>query len=179
MATSCGADLIQRAKDGDGHAFDALLQPLVDPAFRLAMTMLRDRSAAEDAVQEASFRAWRKLDQFREGSDLKPWFLTIVANQCRSVRRSRWFNVVRLAEIRAVGASLRSGEDEALDRTELERALDRLPRRHLLPLVLRYHLDLSIAEVADVLGCTPGAAKLRVHRALKALRPELEPEAIG
>ena len=171
-----GADLIQRAKDGDGHAFDLLIEPLVDPAFRLALTMLDDRTAAEDAVQEAALRAWRKLSQFREGSDLRPWFLTIVANQCRSMRRARWFQVIRVADVRLSTPSI---EDAVVDRSELSRALSRLPRRHLLPLVLRYHLDLPIAEIADILGCTPGAAKLRVHRALRALRPELELEVSG
>lgn len=179
MAEQRGADLIQRAKEGDGRAFDALLEPLVDPAFRLAMAMLSDRAAAEDVVQEAAFKAWRRLDQFREGSDLRPWFLTIVANQCRSLRRTRWFRVVRQAEVWGADVVSRSAEDAAIDRSELHRALERLPKRHLLPLVLRYRLDLSTAEIADVLGCTPAAAKLRVHRALRAMRPELGLEVVG
>lgn len=176
MADSGGADLIQRARDGDARAFDMLIDPLVEPAFRLAVTMLGDRSAAEDAVQEAAFRAWRKLGLFRHGSDLRPWFLAIVANECRSVRRGRWFRVLRLEEVPEVPRQF--GEEAIVERTELERALARLPRKHLLPLVLRYHLDLPVAEVADVLGCTPGAAKLRIHRALQALRPELELEVV-
>ncbi len=179
MAADRGADLIQRAKAGDGRAYEALLEPLLDPGYRLAMAMLGDRSAAEDVVQEAAFKAWRRLDQFREGTDLRPWFLTTVANQCRSLRRTRWFRVVRQAEVWGAGAVSRSAEDAAIDRSELQRALARLPKRHLLPLVLRYHLDLSTAEIADVLGCTPAAAKLRVHRALRALRPELGLEVAG
>ena len=51
------ADRLLRAKAGDGPAFEELLAPVLDPAFRLAVTMLRDRSAAEDAVQEAALRA--------------------------------------------------------------------------------------------------------------------------
>lgn len=177
MPAQSGADLVQRAREGDGRAFDQLLDPLVEPAFRLALTMLGDRAAAEDAVQEAAFRAWRNLRQFREGGDLRPWFLTIVANQCRSLRRSRWFRVLRVSEVR--GGQSEFGEDAVLARSELNDALGRLPKRHLLPLVLRYHLDLPVAEVADILGCTPGAAKLRIHRALRALRPQLAPEGVG
>src|SRR5207247_879665 len=55
--------------------FETLVQPLLGPALRLAVAMLGDRSAAEDAVQEATLRTWRHLDQFREGSCLRSWYL--------------------------------------------------------------------------------------------------------
>src|SRR2546423_12473366 len=93
------AERIARAKAGDARAFEALLAPLVGPAFRLAMTMLNDRGAAEDAVQESALKAWRHLGQFRAGSSLRAWVLTIVANECRSVRRARWWQVQRPAGI--------------------------------------------------------------------------------
>lgn len=89
-------ELIQDAKDGDGIAFDALLGPLLDPAYRLALGILHDREAAQDAVQDAALRAWRKLEQLREGTEMRPWFLAIVANQCRSMLRTRWWRVVKL-----------------------------------------------------------------------------------
>lgn len=57
--------------------------------------MLHDHQAAEDAVQEAAIKAWRKLDNLRDGSDMRPWFLAIVANECRNTRRSSWWSVVK------------------------------------------------------------------------------------
>ena len=158
---------LERAKAGDGHAFDELLARVLDPAFRLAMTMLNDRGAAEDAVQEAALKAWRKLGGFRSGAELRPWFLAIVANECRSVRRSRWWGVVRLGEL----SSRASSDDRSAERIDLQAALDRVPQHHLLALTLYYHLDLPIEEVARVLGCSAGGARQRVHRALVALRP--------
>ena len=131
------------------------------------MVMLKDRPAAEDAVQEAALKAWRKLDRFREGADLRPWFLAIVANECRTARRSRWRSVHPLDSSRRQPAVT---EGAMAERIDLDASLDRLPKRHLLPLTLYYHLDLSIDDVARVLGCSPGAAKLRIHRALGALR---------
>ena len=53
------------AAAGDASSFSLLIEPLLDPAFRLAAVMLADRAAAEDAVQEASIKAWRKLRQLR------------------------------------------------------------------------------------------------------------------
>ena len=58
-------------------SFDQHLERVLDPAFRLAMTMLNDRAAAEDAVQEASLKAWRHQDRFRPGAELRPWFLAM------------------------------------------------------------------------------------------------------
>ena len=167
------AERLERAKAGDGRAFDELLTPVLDPAFRLAMTMLKDRGAAEDAVQEAALKAWRKLGRFRPGAELRPWFLAIVANECRTERRGRWWSVSRFADLERIGA----GSDRGwADRVDLDAALDRLPRRHLLALTLYYHLDLPIEEVARVLGTSTGGARQRVHRALAALRPEMAME---
>jgi RNA polymerase sigma-70 factor (ECF subfamily) len=167
------AGRLQRAKAGDGRAFEELLAPALDPAFRLAMTMLKDRGAAEDAVQDAAVKAWRKLGGFRAGSELRPWFLAIVANECRSARRTRWWGVIRLGEF----PHRASSEDSSAELIDLDVALDRLPQQHLLALTLYYHLDLPIEEVARVLGCSVGAARVRIHRALAALRPGMALEA--
>jgi len=163
-------DRLRRARAGDAFAFGELLAPVLDQGFRLAMTMLKDRNAAEDAVQEAALRSWRKLDRFRYGDDLRPWFLAIVANECRTTRRSRWWQVIRSDEVEPVGPSA-SSEGGWADRIDLNAALDGLPTHHLLTLTLYYHLDLPIEEVARVLGCSNGAARQRIHRALGALRP--------
>src|ERR1700676_1817200 len=92
--------LMQSASAGDADSFAALIEPLLDPGYRLAAVMLADRSAAEDAVQEASIKAWRKLRQVRgDQNALRPWFLAIVANECRMARRQRWWSVLKVAEL--------------------------------------------------------------------------------
>src|SRR5437762_2452081 len=79
--------------------FDAQLEAVLDSAHRVATVMLRDRTAAEDAVQEAALKAWRKHAQLRGGAaGFRTWFLAIVANECRMAMRSRWWRVIRLAE---------------------------------------------------------------------------------
>jgi RNA polymerase sigma-70 factor (ECF subfamily) len=147
--------------------FDRLLAPVLKPAFRFAMTMLNDRTAAEDAMQEAALNAWRHIHRFRAGAEFRPWFLAIVANQCRTTRRARWWRVQRFAEIGRKPAR----DDRWADRIDLNAALDRLPPHHLKVLSLYYHLDLPIEEVARVLSCSEPAARQRIHRALAALRP--------
>ena len=94
-----------RAVAGDEAAFAELVGPLVEPALRLAYSMLGNRSEAEDATQEALTNAWRKLGQLRPGMPVRPWFLKIVVNCCRNVRRTRWFGLVRLPDVFQPGAA--------------------------------------------------------------------------
>ena len=164
------------AAAGDASSFSELIEPLLDPAFRLAAVMLADRAGAEDAVQEASIKAWRKLRQLRGGeSSLRPWFLSIVANECRMARRQRWWSVVKLAE--PPGAD-RGAPDAYGAVGDVRRALLRLKPEDRLPLVLHFYLDLPLDEVARALGVSEPAAKSRIYRAARRLRPELAMEEV-
>jgi len=167
---------LARATEGDAHSFATLLEPLLDPAYRLAAVMLGDRSAAEDAVQEASIKAWRKLRQLRgEIGSLRSWFLSIVANECRMARRQRWWSVVRLPDIRTAAEAGVMSDEPA---TDLKAALLRLSPDERLPLVLHFYLDLPLEEVARTLGVTTAAAKSRIYRAAKKLKSDLTLEEV-
>jgi RNA polymerase sigma-70 factor (ECF subfamily) len=166
-------NLIPRAKAGDRFAFDELVGPLIDQAFRLAFGMLHDREAAEDAVQEATVRSWRKLDNLRAGTQMRPWFLAIVANQCRTTARGRWWSVLRLDNPQwSAGAGF---EDRIVRGADLRAALRKLGLEQREALVLRYYLDLSLEEVAAITGVPVGTVKSRLNRGLTAMRPHFEP----
>jgi RNA polymerase sigma-70 factor (ECF subfamily) len=147
--------------------------PLVEPGYRLAASMV-GAADAEDAVQEATIKAWRNIDRLQDESALRSWFLTIVANQCRSMRRGRWWSLVRVADPERAEAG---PEDAAISRTDLARALAGLDAADRTALFLRYGLDLPLAEAAAILGLTETAARSRIHRAAERLRPALEVRA--
>jgi RNA polymerase sigma-70 factor (ECF subfamily) len=165
--------LRELALAGDERAFEALIGPLVEPGLRLACSMLGDREEAEDVTQEAVERAWRKLHQLRPGMPVRPWFLAIVGNLCRNVRRGRWFRVLRLETVPR--ASVPAAGVERLD---LQRSLARLPVADRQALFLRFFLDLPVEEVAAALGVSPAAAKARIYRACHRLRPGLAEEDV-
>ena len=152
-------------------AFEALIGPHLEAGYRTALTILRDPDAARDAVQEASFKAWRKLNQLREGGPARPWFLAIVANQCRSERRRHWWSVIRMADVES---DAKQGRDVSAESIDIDRELAKLPREDRLALFLYFYLDLPMEEVGDVLGVSAAGAKTRVYRAAKKLRPGLE-----
>ena len=168
------AELVVRAKDGDGGAFDALIGPHIEPAWRFAATMLRDPEEARDVVQEAALKAFRKLGQLNQGAEMRPWFFAIVANQCRSTRRQRWWALVRMAE--PAGRASSPPEDVAVSGLDLRLAIAGLARDDRMVLYLFYFMDLPQAEVAQVMGISVPAVKARLHRAVRRLRPALEVE---
>jgi RNA polymerase sigma-70 factor (ECF subfamily) len=173
MTSTADVDLVTRAKDGDRPAFDQLIGPLVDQGFRLAYGMLHDREAAEDAVQEAAVRSWRKLSNLRPGTEMRPWFLAIVANQCRTTVRGRWWSVLRIEP--RTGSSTAGFEDRIVRGADLRAALGRLAPDHREALVLHYYLDLPLHEIAAIAGVPIGTVKSRINRGIAALRPFFKP----
>ncbi len=165
--------LAEEARAGDRLAFETLLRPLISPGYRLALVMVRDPSQAEDCVQEAALRAWRARAQLRGGTErLRPWFLAIVANECRSWLRGRWVRVLR-RDLLPLATQLGPTEDTLAQSEDLRRALRALRPEERAALFLRYGLDLEVEAVATALGVRRAAARSRIHRALRRLRPHL------
>ena len=148
--------------------FDGLIGPHLEVGYRTALAILGNGAEAEDAVQEAAVKAWKRIGQLQDTASARSWFLAIVANQCRSMRRSRWWSVIRMADV------ARETRDFPSDCTDLERALERLPYEDRLALFLHFYLDLPLEDVGAVLGLSPAGAKTRIYRAAKKLRPGLE-----
>jgi len=165
-----GTEAIDEAGDRSSALdFDTVIGPLIQPGFRLALLMLDNAAEAEDVVQEAAVKAWRKLRTVR--GDARPWFFAIVANECRSTRRRRWFSVLRRDDI-----EVPTRWNDPVDGAELRRAVRSLTHEHRMVIALRFYLDLPLEEVASTLGCPVGTVKSRIHRAVAALRCTLGEE---
>jgi RNA polymerase sigma-70 factor (ECF subfamily) len=165
--------LLDSARKGDVTAFETLLAPLVEPACQLAYAILRDWQEAEDAAQEAALKAWRAVARLRaDTTSLRPWYLTIVANEARSRRRGRWWSVIRIAEPQ-VHAREAGHEDSATLRMDLDLAMRQLSETNRLILTLHFYLDMPLDEVGKVLNLSPHAVKTRLYRAAHSLRPAL------
>lgn len=154
--------------DLEPDEFEQLLRPVIVPAARFAYGMLHDREEAEDAVQEAALKSWRHRGRLRCAADFRPWFLGIVANQCRTVRRGRWWTLIRLPEIER--PSEERADAEFLRGADLRRTLRRLSHGQHAAVVLHFYLDLPLEEVAAALGLSVPGTKTRINRALRRLR---------
>ena len=177
-------ELVEQAKRGDGAAFGALVRDHQEIAFRTAYLITRNAADAEDAAQAGFGKAFYALPRFRRGAPLRPWLLTIVANEARNRRRAegrRERLALRLASERH-GHELPSGDAApspegsllaAEERATLLEALETLREEERLVLSCRYLLDLSEEETAAALGVRRGTVKSRTSRALDRLRTQL------
>jgi RNA polymerase sigma-70 factor (ECF subfamily) len=172
------ASLLERAREGDLGAFEVLVGPLVEPGCQLAYAILQDWQEAEDAVQESMFKAWRAMSRLRSDTrQIRPWLLTIVANEARSRRRSRWWSVVRVSQLQD-GLRQPGLEDRTALRADLQQAMRRLSETQRLILFLHFYLDLPVEEVGRVLGISASAVRSRMYRATRSLRPVLQEEPV-
>jgi len=149
------------------ESFDDLIIAMAQPAYRLAWALLRDADAAKDIVQDASVIAWRKIGRLDDRSRFRSWFLGIVANECRNARRK----AARIHVGLPADAAHASEEDRAVLRADLRRALQELGYEDRLVVVLYFYLDLPLADVATIARTSEGAARVRIHRAIRRLRP--------
>ena len=152
--------------------------------YGLALKLCRNPTEAEDLVQDTFLQAYRKWDQFEGRSEPTSWLYTIASRLCLRRQRPRSGEPRRmesLTELLPVGEesvpALRSPADSPLDlhlrreaKDRVEKALGELPVHLRLPLVLKDIAELSIAQVAEVLGIKEATVKTRVHRARLAVR---------
>lgn len=171
------ADLAARARQGDGHAYAALVEPHREVAFRVAYLVTGTAADAEDATQEALMKAYRTIHRFDPDRPFRPWLLKIVGNEARNRKRSEGRRAVyetRVATRREAGTDPPESVAARIDTGErLLEAVNRLPEKERLVIGLRYFLDLSERETAQAIGIPRGTVKSRLARGLDRLREEI------
>ena len=171
--------LVDRARHGDREAFGALAAASVDRLFAIATLMLRDRVAAEDAVQEALIRAWRDLPALRDPARFEAWLRRLLVRAAYDEARRGRHRRTELSLLPDIHPAVDDGTDLVATREVLNRAFRRLTVEHRAAIVLRHYLGLSVPELADNLAVPLGTAKSRLHHAEQALRAAVEADARG
>jgi RNA polymerase sigma-70 factor, ECF subfamily len=171
-------DLAVRARGGDHDAFTRLVDGSIGRLYAVAYLILRDQDRASDAVQEALIAAWRDIRGLRDPDRVDAWFRRLVVRACyRQARGDRRRTVVELSVVTGDPSGVVGPELSVVERDLLERGFAQLDPEHRVVLVLRYYLDHSVPEVADILDIPLGTAKSRLNRASAALRAALEADA--
>ncbi len=158
-------------------SFEEFVQGSSPRLFRTALLLTgHDRAAAEDLLQLALERAYRRWARICRSEDPERYVRRVLANAATD----RWRRAARRPERPLPpGADPQAAGDHATaiaDRDYLLRALAGLPARQRAVLVLRYFSDLSAGEIADELGCSVGTVKSQLSRGLARLRAVAEPE---
>ena len=162
------------ARTGDEDAFASLVRNHQDRLYRVALRMTGNPTDAQDVVQETFLQAWQHLPSFRGEATFSTWVTRILINRCHTVHRAR--RSIRPLPDEAVTASelpqAPAAETVAVaaqSREAVRQALLSLDLDQRAPLVLTTFGGYTYAETGRVLGIGEGAAKVRAHRARRAL----------
>jgi RNA polymerase sigma-70 factor, ECF subfamily len=179
-------DLLARARHREEAAIRTIIRDNNRRLFRLARSIVKDDSEAEDVVQEGYVRAFTKLAEFRGESSLGTWLTRIVINEALGrLRRRRttvdWESVEAISAAKAqiiLFPASQGDPERTMAQREihhiLERAIDALPEPFRLVLVARLVEEMSIEETAALLELRPQTVKTRLHRARRLLCADLE-----
>jgi RNA polymerase sigma-70 factor (ECF subfamily) len=179
-------ELVELAKGRDHSAFEQLLQRHSPASVRLAVSILKNQSDADDEVQNSFLNAWRYFGQFHRDATFSTWMSRIVVNQClmrlRSARRASFVYLDELSEEtgspRVELADPGTTQETNLGRQQttaiLHREIRRLPPLLRNVVVLRDLHELPLAEVSLRLGISVMATKSRLLRARHELRQRIE-----
>jgi RNA polymerase sigma-70 factor (ECF subfamily) len=162
--------VIERAAEGDEVAFARIVAAHHEDMARIAFLVSGDLDVAADAQQAAWAIAWRRLGTLRDPARLKPWLMSVAANEARQIMRSQHRRRVR--ELAGHGpASSPDPERSAL--IDLANALGGLDYRDRTLIGLRYIAELDSEAIGRELGLSASGVRVRLHRLLERLRKEL------
>jgi RNA polymerase sigma-70 factor, ECF subfamily len=180
-------ELVQRAQIGDSAAFRVIIQRNNRRLFRIARSILKNDSEAEDVVQEAYFRAFEHLSDFRGESTMATWLARIAINEAQGrLRRQRPTVDLAMLDSGSNGMSevipfpLNPNSDpermaaQREVRQLMEQAIDDLPDAFRVVFVMRIVEGMSVEETVSFLGLREETVKTRVHRARRLLREALD-----
>ncbi len=167
--------LILQFLAGDAGAFETLFRKYQGRFLSVARRFLGDEEEAEDVTQETFVDIYHGLRHFRRGAAFQTWAYRILVRKCGERSRRR----ARRRQFSASSAALQElPAPDALppaDSILIRQALQELPADARMTLILKYYEQLSSEEIAEVLGCNVGQAKMRAHRAKNALKNLLKP----
>lgn len=182
------APLVQRAKAGDGDAFEALVKKHHDSVYRLALTMTKNGGDAEEVKQETFLKVYNKLGSFRGDSKFSSWLYRVTANfALMRLRKQRRQPTALLDDLlpqfQETGENERPPSDwsERADRQienkelgqKIDGAIQQLPEKYRIILVMRDVEGLSNEEISQALGLSVPAVKSILHRSRLFVRNEL------
>ncbi len=155
--------------------FDQIVAVFHQDMYRYAAWLCRDKSVAEDVVQEALLRAWKSLDALRDEAAAKQWLLTIVRREIARHYERRRLETVDIDNLTASqSAMLAEAPNEEL--SDLRESIYELDSDYREPLVLQVIMGYSTNEIAELLGLKQGAVLTRLHRARLQLKENVADE---
>src|SRR5881397_4080121 len=177
-------ELMRIVQAGDFSPASEIYDRYSSRIYNFAYRFLRNSEAAEDATQEVFVKMLKHANQFHGDAKLSTWLFSITANWCRDYLRKADNKSKETEDVLiSLPAPLELGPDRVLEQREdqlrVQRALQALTPEQREAILLSRYQGLSYAEIAQIAGCSEGAVKTRVFRAMETLKKALAGEASG
>jgi RNA polymerase sigma-70 factor (ECF subfamily) len=173
---------VARAAIGDEAAFARIVAAHHDDMARVAFVVCGDVEVAQEAVQAAWPKAWAKLGSIRDADRLRPWLVSIAANEAKQLIRSRhrrWLRETVIEDDQPVALRAGSDPESRAAILDLANALAGLEPDDRTLIALRYAAGLTSDEIGRAIGMTGGGVRARLARLLTRLREELHDDEIA
>lgn len=144
---------------------ERLVNEYGDTLLKMCYLHLKDYHLAEDAVQETFIKAMKSYDSFEQKASEKTWLTRIAINTCKNIMRNRWFQVAQNNIDMHITAISGNPIDDFHEKTSITGAIMRLNARDREMIVLYYYQELSVKEIAGIIGKTQNAVSQRLNRA--------------
>ncbi len=175
-------ELVRRLQRGDMAAFEAIFFKYQTQIYRTALAVTRDPGSAEEVLQDCFYKTYVNINNFMGEGSLAPWLHRVAVNlSCNAIKKRR-LHVEPIDDVAEgyMTADPRQSPEALAERSELQvrmrDAINSLPLKHRIVIVLHYLQDFSLPEIAYILDTPVGTVKSRLHHARKALREHLESE---
>lgn len=169
------AATVADAVAGDAMAFARIVRAHHDDMTRVCSVICGDPDLAQDAAQSAWPIVWQKLGGLRDPDKLRPWLVTVAANEARQLVRRRKRDRVVAIDVADVGSSDRDPARHSADE-DLVAAIRRLPADDRSLIALRYVAGFDATEIGRTLGVSPSGVRTRLSRLVARLRQEVGDE---
>jgi RNA polymerase sigma-70 factor (ECF subfamily) len=178
--------LLERKQATEDQIVTYLVAHFYEPMRHLALTILQEPLAADDVAQETLIKAANRIHQYEPNTNLKAWVYRIGLNEARGYlrrqkarqRMQRWFKREAETDMETAVPSPEAQTIQNERDRKLWQAVNQLPEKHRLPVLLRYSHNLSAPEIAEVLQLPPGTVRSRLHYAHRQLHHLLTQDTV-
>ncbi|PWK13741.1 RNA polymerase sigma factor [Tumebacillus permanentifrigoris] len=180
MHEASDQELIQGVQTGDDACYRLLVERYQSLVYTIALRMVRDRTEAEDIVQDVFLKAFRTLEHFREEASFKTWICKIATNRCIDWKRKHGVRQERTAQVEEaawIPDTTVERPEQALVRretqAEVRRLIEEMPEKYRKILILYHFQNMSYQDIADDQQISPRTVETRLYRAKQMMRTAL------
>ncbi|ASV70245.1 MULTISPECIES: sigma-70 family RNA polymerase sigma factor [Cytobacillus] len=165
---------IERAKRGNGRAFQELIEEEKNKLFRMAYLYTKNEDDALDIVQETVYKSFVSIKQLKDPHYFSTWISRILINTALDFIKKNKHTI----PLRDFDISQKSHSIEVEEKLDLLDAIKQLDVPYKSVILLRYYKDLSVKQIAEIMQCPEGTVKTRLHRAINQLKINLNERCI-